>query len=215
MIIYVNIFSTIWSFHLLVDIVLVIDTSDSVDSSDLQDAIDFIYNVTKWLKIGPQDIQIAVVTYASDVKEQFDLNDYVTNTTLLQAIESLKSTLKTGGGTYTFDALTYVKTTSFLSMRGSRNNSNKAVLVMTDGQSTNYPLTVKTANDLRTDLNAEVFAIGVGTDSKRNAEIQGIANDPDSYFVYYVDSFDYLCSVIPSLVPKLGNVEICTYESYT
>ncbi|XP_061169572.1 collagen alpha-1(XII) chain-like [Saccostrea echinata] len=184
-------------------IVLVIDTSDSVDATDLEEAIDFIYNVTKWIKIGTQDIQVAVVTYASDVKEQFDLDDYVVNSTLLNAIEQLKTTLRTGGGTYTFDALTYVKTTSFLSMRGARNNSMKAVLVMTDGQSTNYPLTVRTANDLRSDLNAEVFAIGIGRDSKRNPEIQGIASDPDSYYVYYVDSFDYLCSVVPTLVPKL------------
>lgn len=186
------------------DIVLVIDTSDSVDGSDLIEAIDFIYNVTKWLTIGSQDIQVAVVTYASDVTEQFDLDDYVTNVTLLDAIERLKSKLRTGGGTYTFDALTYVKTTSFISMRGARNNSMKAVLVMTDGQSTNYPLTVSTADALRSDLNAEVFAIGIGKDSKRNMEIQGIANDPDSYYVYYVDSFDYLCSLVPSLVPKLG-----------
>lgn len=185
------------------DIVLAIDTSDSVDASDLKDAIDFIYNVTKWITIGPQDIQVAVVTYASDVTEHFDLDDYLTNNTLLSAMEALKSKLTPGGGTYTFDALTYVKTTSFLPMRGSRNNSKKAVLVMTDGQSTNYPLTVKTANELRTELGAEVFAIGVGQDSKKNVEIQGIASDPDSYYVYYVDSFDYLCSVVPSLVPKL------------
>ncbi|XP_011417817.2 collagen alpha-1(XII) chain [Magallana gigas] len=185
------------------DIVLAIDTSDSVDASDLKDAIDFIYNVTKWITIGPQDIQVAVVTYASDVTEHFDLDDYLTNNTLLSAMEALKSKLTPGGGTYTFDALTYVKTTSFLPMRGSRNNSMKAVLVMTDGQSTNYPLTVKTANELRTELGAEVFAIGVGQDSKKNVEIQGIASDPDSYYVYYVDSFDYLCSVVPSLVPKL------------
>lgn len=186
------------------DIVLAIDTSESVDASDLKDAINFIYNVTKWIKIGPQDIQVAVVTYASDVTEHFDLDDYLTNNTLLSAMEALKSKLKPGGGTYTFDALTYVKTTSFLPMRGSRNNSMKAVLVMTDGQSTNYPLTVKTANELRTELGAEVFAIGVGEDSKKNVEIQGIASDPDSYYVYFVDSFDYLCSVVPSLVPKLG-----------
>lgn len=147
---------------------------------------------------------MAVVTYASDVTEHFDLDDYLTNNTLLSAMEALKSKLKPGGGTYTFDALTYVKTTSFLPMRGSRNNSMKAVLVMTDGQSTNYPLTVKTANELRTELGAEVFAIGVGEDSKKNVEIQGIASDPDFYYVYFVDSFDYLCSVVPSLVPKLG-----------
>jgi uncharacterized protein YegL len=197
----VPISSNVFSYS---DIVLAIDTSDSVDGSDLIEAIDFIYNVTKWLTIGSQDIQVAVVTYASDVTEQFDLDDYTTNTTLLDAIQNLKSRLKTGGGTYTFDALTYVKTTSFIAMRGARNNSMKAVLVMTDGQSTNYPLTVSTADSLRSDLNAEVFAIGIGKDSKRNMEIQGIANDPDSYYVYYVDSFDYLCSVVPSLVPKLG-----------
>ena len=190
---------------ILSDIVIVLDTSHSLEQNEIVEAIDFIYNVTQWLTVGTSDILISVVTFSTDVTEQFPLSSYSDRTTLLSAIQSLSS-LTPSGATYTFDALTYVKTTSFLAINGGRSSAAKAVLVMTDGQSTNYPSTKQEADQIRSDLSAEVFAIGIGDAGTptNNIEIPAIASDPDSYYTYYVESFEFLCSIIPSIVPKLG-----------
>ncbi|KAK3093377.1 hypothetical protein FSP39_014750 [Pinctada imbricata] len=95
-------------------------------------------------------------------------------------------------------------------VNGGRSSAMKAVLVMTDGKSSNYPLTKSEADELRKNLSAEVFAIGIGAaaGSTSNIEIPAIASDPDDYYTYYVKSYEVLCSLIPSIVPKLGKIEI-------
>jgi len=50
--------------------------------------------------------------------------------------------MQTDGGTYTFDALEYVLTSSFNSSSGGRDDTKKAVVVITDGASSNLIETI-------------------------------------------------------------------------
>ncbi|XP_071126147.1 matrilin-1-like isoform X2 [Mytilus galloprovincialis] len=189
--------------YLLKDVVFVVDKSASLSAEDFSGAIDFIYNVTKFITVGSTATQFSVVTFSSDITERFDLNDYSTNATILNAISGLKS-ITPSGSTYTYDALTFVRTSSFLSSKGSRSNADKTVIILTDGQSVNYPRTAAEADLLKTNLGAEVFSIGIGSAiSASNVELLSMSSDPDSYYSHHVESYVDLCSLIPTVVPKI------------
>lgn len=113
--------------------------------------------------------------------------------------------ITTGGGTYTFDALNHVRTNILTSSGGARSGVPKAVVVLTDGLSANSILTKTRAQELHAD-NVEVYAIGIGNAAvTTNTELSDIASDPDSYYLHTVDMFQYLCALVPELVPKLDN----------
>lgn len=188
------------------DVVYIMDRSGSVKEADFDESVDFVYNVTEYLAIGTTEMQVSVVVFSSSYSEKFDLNDYTSKSDLLTAIRNLRGT-STSGKTYTYDAIDYVKNNSFTPAKGGRSGANRTVVVLTDGLSNDVNRTMAAADDLRTAAAAEVFAIGIGsTVSKSNEELRGIANDPDSYFVHYIDTFVYLCNLIPALVPKLGTL---------
>lgn len=187
------------------DVVYVMDRSGSVKEADFDESVDFVYNVTDYLAIGTSEMQVSIVIFSSSHSEEFDLNDFTSKADLLNAIKNLRGT-RTTGKTYTYDAIDYVKDNSFTSAKGGRSGANRTVVILTDGLSNNFTRTVTAADELRAGLGAEVFAIGIGsTVSKSNDELKGIASDPDSYYVHYIDTFVYLCNLIPALVPKLDS----------
>ncbi|XP_062614032.1 collagen alpha-1(XIV) chain-like isoform X2 [Saccostrea cucullata] len=187
------------------DVVYIMDKSGSVKETDFDESVDFVYNVTEYLAIGSSDMQVSIVVFSSSYTEEFDLNDHTTKSDLLNAIKNLRGT-STTGRTYTYDAIDYVREYSFTSAKGGRTGANRTVVILTDGLSNNGTRTITAAENLRTEVGAEVFAIGIGsTVSKSNEELKGIANDPDSYYVHYIDTFVYLCNLVPALVPKLDS----------
>ncbi|XP_061188203.1 collagen alpha-1(XIV) chain-like [Saccostrea echinata] len=180
------------------------DKSGSVKETDFDESVDFVYNVTEYLAIGSSDMQVSIVVFSSSYTEEFDLNDHTAKSDLLNAIKNLRGT-RTTGRTYTYDAIDYVREYSFTSAKGGRSGANRTVVILTDGLSNNGSRTITAADNLRTE-GAEVFAIGIGsTVSRSNEELRGIANDPDSYYVHYIDTFVYLCNLVPALVPKLDS----------
>ncbi|XP_021352080.1 cartilage matrix protein-like, partial [Mizuhopecten yessoensis] len=113
------------------DIVFLIDTSGSIANSDVLQAVDFIYNVTKWLTIGPDDILVSVVTFDSTYDEKIKLKDYNSRAELLRNLKRLVYS-KPDGGTQTDAALEFVRLNSFLSKNGGRLDANKTVVLLTD-----------------------------------------------------------------------------------
>lgn len=185
-----------------------VDASSSVSAADHALTMGFIYNVTSYLTIGDNDIRMAVVKFDDEANALFELDDNNNKASLLSAINSISYTQSTVSSRKTMDALTYT-TTLYLSIKGGRSDAGKVVIVIESGPSTNTPLTINKANDLRSSYGAEVFAIGIGSDlSKTNDELRGIANDPDSYYVEYIGGFINLCGIVPSIVPKIGESQI-------
>lgn len=189
-------------FIFLTDVVFVLDRSGSLDASDVTDAIEFIYNVTTWLTIGDNNTLISLVTFSDDVTEEFNLGNFPNKTDLLSAIESL-SNMTSYGGTFTFDALEFVLTSSFNESSGGRSGAERAIVVLTDGASLNYLQTVTMADRTRSELGAEIFSIGIGSTQDVD-ELNAIASDPDSYYALSAQDFVYLCNLVPTLVIRLG-----------
>lgn len=148
------------------------------------------------------------MTFSSDNRLDIPFDSYTNKTELLQKINNLKGTI-TNGNTQTGMAINYTQSTILTTGKGARSGAEVAVIVMTDGQSSGYPKPETEADNLRAD-GADVFSLGIGSAlSASNAELKGIASDPDSYYLLYVSSFVYLCNLVPDLVPKLGKFVFC------
>ena len=130
--------------------------------------------VTEYLTIGNDGIMVSMVTYSDSNRLEFALNTYSTNTSLLEAINSLSGTITTGG-TNTGEALQYVQSDVLQTTNGARTGVDKVVVVLTDGAS-NGTIDPGTAADSLASDGVEDFAIGIRT-SHLN-ELQDIANDP-------------------------------------
>lgn len=185
------------------DIVFVLDTSLSISIQDEMQAVDFIRNVTKWLTIGPDDIRVSVVTFNYNVSEIFKLADYNTSDELLQNLNGTRFQAPRGN-TNTAGAFRFVRLNSFLPRNGGRPGANKTIVLLTDGESDDPVGTMNETKIFKSLNNTEIFVIGIGdAASESNKEIRNVSSDPDSYYVQKVDSFIYLCNLVPALVPKL------------
>lgn len=71
-------------------------------------------------------------------------------------------------------------------------------ILLTDGQSQNQSNTIRQAVLARAE-GIIMFAIGIGG-RVNQAELEGIANDPDSDYVFNVDSFDALPNITDAVV---------------
>ena len=60
----------------LADIVFLLDASRSVTLQNFRTALEFVKRVVEQLEIGPNDVQIGVLTFADKVSPQFYLNKY-------------------------------------------------------------------------------------------------------------------------------------------
>ncbi|VDH90541.1 Hypothetical predicted protein [Mytilus galloprovincialis] len=178
------------------DIVFLIDTSSSISQTQFQHSIDFVYNITNFLRIGTQDIQVSVVLYDKKPIGVFDFDTYITKQSLLNAIKHIHKGI--GASTNTAKALDYSRAL-FNLQNGSRSNAEKVVVTLTDGDSDDR-ISTKHAAELLRNNNVTVYGVGVG-DFTHGSEIFDIAGK--SANVYTVGGFDYICNLVPIMVPVL------------
>ncbi|XP_067680567.1 collagen alpha-4(VI) chain-like [Haliotis asinina] len=170
------------------DLVFLLDASGSEGSSNFADQLTFVSNIVDKFDIGPDKVQVSVATFATSVVNAFWLDDYKTKADVLSAIKKIPYT---SGNTETGDALTHALQESFSDAHGARNNSNKIIFVLTDGQSTNSKTTAEAANKIH-NTNIRVIAIGIGS-SIDASELDTIATDQKH--VYRVANFSGLASI--------------------
>ena len=184
------------------ELFFVSDTSGSIGSSNYQLMKSFMHDIANTFEIGPNNIQVGVLSYASYPSFQFYLNTYSNKADVLSAINSLPYT---GGGTDTAAALNSVGSYAFTEANGARPASEgipKVVIVITDGYSNSYSDTVAAATALHNE-GYIVFAIGIaGADVN---ELNAIASDPS--YVAFISSFD--SDLLSSLQVAISQ-EACT-----
>jgi ubiquinone/menaquinone biosynthesis C-methylase UbiE len=81
------------------DLLLVVDSSDSVQFNK---SIDFITGLIKQIPIGPNDFQVAMITFSWNATVEFTFDHYADNGTLLGVINNV---VKEGGPSYSTPAL--------------------------------------------------------------------------------------------------------------
>lgn len=145
----------------------------------------FVSSITNAFEIGPDNVQVGLLSFSSTPILQFYLNTHTTKQSVLSAIDSLPFA---SGGTYTADALDLIRAQAFMEQNGARPASEgvpKIVIVVTDGYSVDFDSTVSAAAGLHSD-GYIVYAIGIS--GANIDELNGIASDPS--YVSFIDSFD-------------------------
>ncbi|XP_021374100.1 mucin-22-like [Mizuhopecten yessoensis] len=168
------------------DVVFLLDASGSVGSSNFVLMKFFIKNITAKILLGPTAIQVSVVTFASVPRYEFWLNEHYGALTLNPAIDSI---VYTNAGTYIASGLQYVRDYALVTANGARADSEKVVILMTDGQSFDNSATI--ANTLRND-SVLVACVGIGT-GINTVQLNEIAYN--SSYIFNATSFNVLTQI--------------------
>ncbi|KAJ7336037.1 hypothetical protein OS493_013412 [Desmophyllum pertusum] len=171
-----------------VDLAFILDSSGSVGSYNFKKVKIFVKNIVDFFNIGSSGTHVAVVTYSTYTKLEFNLKAYYTKTSIKNAVGNIKYR---AGWTYTADALDFVRTNIFTTSQGMRPDQGipKVTVLLTDGYSNGRGVSGP-AKQLRK-LGVNIFSIGVGH-YVNPAELNDIASDPDSTHVFRMNSFNDL-----------------------
>ncbi|CAM9417666.1 unnamed protein product [Lampetra planeri] len=192
------------------ELMFVIDSSESVGPHNFQIIKEFVSALTEKLPIGRNATRVGLVLYSREVQLEFGLGRHASAAEVRRAVTAMAYL---GEGTYTGTALQRAVTEGFA---GARHGVPKVALVLTDGETDPrepYPLgqAVRGAQAAA----VEVYAIGIVNRSDPGhatfvAELNLIASDPDEEHVYLIDDFNTL----PALEMKLVS-QLCEDENGT
>uniref|UniRef100_A0ACB8G0X5 Uncharacterized protein n=1 Tax=Sphaerodactylus townsendi TaxID=933632 RepID=A0ACB8G0X5_9SAUR len=174
------------------ELVFVIDSSESVGPENFEIIKDFVTALVDRVTVGRNATRIGLVLYSLEVRLEFGLNRYTTQQDVKQAIRKM---LYMGEGTYTGTAIRKATQEGFF---GARTGVRKVAIVLTDGQAdkreaVKLDFAVREAHA----ANIEMYAIGIVNASDPTQveflrELNLIASDPDREHMYLIDDFNTL-----------------------
>ncbi|XP_033736270.1 collagen alpha-6(VI) chain-like isoform X1 [Pecten maximus] len=171
------------------DIVFILDASGSEGHTNFNKQLQFMGDFVKQFQIGPQNVQVGLVTFSTSAHNEFYFNTYHDQAGILNKLNNVHYS---GGTTHTDAGLQYSRLFHFTSTyHGARRNAQKIAIVMTDGQSSSKSSTSRQAQYLR-DMGVKVISIGIGSGIDQR-ELNTIATD--SNHAFSVSSFDVLKSI--------------------
>ncbi|CAM4680461.1 unnamed protein product [Lepidochelys kempii] len=183
------------------DIALLVDGSGSIVPEDFGKMKTFLAEIMK--RFRSTDTQFALMQYSNKYELHFDFMEYRRSHDpdhLVWRIEQLHGT------TYTATAIRKVVRQLFTSGRGARDEATKVLIVITDGQKYNDPLSYSDAIPEAERAGIIRYAIGVGeafSSDTAQQELQEIASEPTNEHVFRVDNFDTLQSIQSQLQEKI------------
>ncbi|KAL8619706.1 hypothetical protein ACOMHN_025792 [Nucella lapillus] len=175
------------------DIVFLMDSSSSEATRDFSRMKEFVSNFSQQFQLGPQNVQIAAVSFSTTAHVAFYLNTFASQATLQNGIARISYY---GGNTHTDLALSAARNAVFTKTHGARDDATKTAILMTDGQSLNTRATELQAQMLK-QMGATVITVGVGSSVNHN-ELESVASDIQHSFA--VASFSALQSIQHELV---------------
>ncbi|XP_078578155.1 matrilin-1-like [Branchiostoma floridae x Branchiostoma japonicum] len=181
-----------------VDLVFLLDSSESWRTSGFEDAKTFIQNVLNYFTLGENDTRVGVVTYSNlDAQiTRVKLNENYTRVELLTEIRNLPYDR---GHTFTGLGLDHVRNNSFLEVNGRRKDTLDFLIVITDDESEDN---VTGPAQLVRQMGITVFVVAVGEENDiSQATLESIAGDPDR--VFRLTDYDFLVDGIhPDFIRK-------------
>ncbi|KAK5847660.1 hypothetical protein PBY51_016770 [Eleginops maclovinus] len=190
------------------ELVFVIDSSESVGPENYEIIKDFVAALVDRVTVGRNATRIGLVLYSLEVKLVFNLARYNTKQDIKQAIRNIPYM---GEGTYTGTAIRKATQDAFYS---SRAGVSKVAIVITDGQTDKRePVKLDIAVREAHAANIEMFALGIVNTSDPTQvefmrELNLIASDPDTEHMFLIDDFNTL----PALESKLVS-QFCEDEN--
>ena len=196
------------------DIVFLLDSSGSVGEDNFVFLTSFIGDLISDLNIGPEFVQVGLVTYQTNVTNRFDLNRYGTKEEVLNATKQVPYS---GGWTNTDLGLNHTLWHSFAEDHGARPFTTQLLLVFTDGGS-NHPSSTRLVADDVKGSGVTIISVGVesGVDSP---ELFAIASREE--YVFRATSFTdletikySLENIICKIISSVGSNPQTTTTSY-
>lgn len=183
----------------IADIIFIADLSTSIGYQAFDQLKDFIKSVVGTFMIGPNNIQIGLITYSNVAKTEFSLNTYRAKDEIMKAIDAVTYTT---GDTYTDKALEEMLTKGFTPKAGARASAPKIGVVITDGISREQQKTLDRAKEAK-NKGIIMFSIGVGEQIYRDKkELNAIASDPTSKHAFMVEDYGALENIANSLASR-------------
>ncbi|XP_056601459.1 integrin alpha-X-like isoform X2 [Triplophysa dalaica] len=145
--------------------------------------------------------QVAVAKFSTKVSAVFHFENFAVNRDTDQL---MKDVTQEQGHTYTPSAIRFVLEEMFSVNVGMRRNSQKLLLVITDGKSNDPREKFKNVIPLADELGITRFAIGIGKEYLLS-ELEMIASSPQ--FVFETESFSALVSILSQLKEKIFSIE--------
>ncbi|XP_015669852.1 collagen alpha-6(VI) chain-like [Protobothrops mucrosquamatus] len=179
------------------DIVFMVDGSWSIGPKNFRTIQDFLYTLVNSFDIGKDKIQVGMIQYSDDPRNEFLLNFFHQKKDILKKIQNL---IYKGGGTKTGKSLKFLLDEQFSEMAGSRHSEGvpQIAVVITDGQSQdNFS---GPAEEVK---NAGIILYAIGIKDAILSELQEIASDPDEMHVYNVEDFAGLRDISQNILQVL------------
>nr|XP_042137484.1 collagen alpha-6(VI) chain isoform X1 [Peromyscus maniculatus bairdii] len=171
------------------DIMFLVDSSGSIGPENFSKMKMFMKNLVSKSQIGPDRVQIGVVQFSHENKEEFQLNTFKSQSDISDAIDRMTLI---GETTLTGSALTFVSQ-YFSPDKGARPNVRKFLILITDGEA--QDIVRDPAVALRRD-GVIIYSVGVfGSNVTQLEEISGKRE-----MVFYVENFDILQHIEDALV---------------
>ncbi|XP_045909933.1 collagen, type XXVIII, alpha 2a [Micropterus dolomieu] len=184
------------------ELVFVIDSSESVGPENFEIIKDFVTRLVDRTTVGRNATRIGLVLYSLDVHLEFNLARYMNKQDVKQAIRTMPYM---GEGTYTGTAIRKATQEAFF---GARSGVRKVAIVITDGQADKRePIKLDIAVREAHAANIEMYALGIvnssdPTQAEFLRELNLIASDPDSEHMYLIDDFNTLTALESKLVSQ-------------
>ncbi|XP_051968163.1 integrin alpha-M-like isoform X2 [Xyrauchen texanus] len=186
-----------------IDIGFLLDGSGSVTAYDFIKMKNFVINMIQ--RFTGRDAQFAIAQYSYSTVIHYNFNqlkDGMWNRNIMD-IQQLT------GGTYTATAIIKLLNDLFTNTGGARAAAKQILLVITDGESNDRDRLQKAASDAQA-KSITRFAIGVGNafnNPQAKWELNTIASDPDSDYVFKVTNFDALNNILQKLEENIIAIE--------
>lgn len=136
------------------DIVVIADSSTSIDDSEFAKEKDFIGDLVERFGVSSDGINVGLITFSTNARLEFGLTDYTSSDDIKTR---LKSVDQEHGDTYTAEALTMM-TEAFREARGG--SVPKIGILITDGVS-QEPRATKQAANVAKDSGIALYTIGM------------------------------------------------------
>uniref|UniRef100_A0A8I6GLS2 Collagen type VI alpha 6 chain n=1 Tax=Rattus norvegicus TaxID=10116 RepID=A0A8I6GLS2_RAT len=171
------------------DIMFLVDSSGSIGLENFSKMKVFMKNLVSKSQIGADRVQIGVVQFSHENREEFQLNTFMSQNDIANAIDQMAHI---GETTLTGSALTFVSQ-YFSPEKGARPNVRKFLILITDGEA--QDIVKDPAVALRKD---GVIIYSVGVFGSNVTQLEEISGKPE--MVFYVENFDILQHIEDDLV---------------
>nr|XP_055052171.1 integrin alpha-E [Misgurnus anguillicaudatus] len=187
------------------EIAFVLDGSGSIHADDFERAKDFMHNVMKKVWEKCFDCDFAIVQYGSRIETELSLLDNKDGNRTLEKVKQIKQLYNL---TKTASAIHHVLTNVLVPGNGSKNNSKKMIIVLSDGKILGDPMNLTDVLNMTEMKGVTRFAIGVGNALLSNPEaVQEMKDIADTNKFFNVSNYAALDDILSELEQSITGIE--------